>query len=65
MRILICIVAVLSCIEANAAGCPNGQCGVRKVNGTVQTVRNVTKGAVQVVTPPYRGRCSNGKCKVR
>jgi len=70
MRILICVAVALCCVAAHA-DCPNGRCSLNQpvrtvTRGTVQTVRTVTKGAVQVVTPPYnRGRCTNGRCKVR
>jgi hypothetical protein len=65
MRTLMICAAILFCVEAHAADCKNGNCGVnavRKVtNGTVSTVRSVTRGTVRVITPPY---CPNGKCKV-
>jgi hypothetical protein len=68
IRFILCFTAILFCLEANAAGCQNGRCStVRTVRtGTVQTVKNVSKGAIRVVTPPYRtGRCVNGKCNLR
>ena len=70
MRILMCLAVALFCAVANAGDCPNGRCSMNQpvrtvTKETVQTVRIVTKGAVQVVTPPYRSRCANGRCKVR
>ena len=46
--------------------CTNGRCGVvygAKVvtKGAVQTVRNVTHGAVNLVKP----NCANGKCSLK
>jgi hypothetical protein len=80
MRILACLAVVLLCAEAYA-GCPNGQCQLNRpvvgaaheavkvtrdvAVGTVQVARNVTVGTVRAVTPPYRGRCVNGRCRVR
>ena len=62
MRTMIICAAILFCVEVQASDCKNGKCGVRKVaNGTVTTVRNVTRETVRVVTPPY---CPNGKCRV-
>jgi hypothetical protein len=62
MRTMIICATLLFCIEAGAAECKNGKCGIRKVtNGTVATIRKVTKETVRVVTPPY---CPNGKCRV-
>lgn len=67
MRYFLFFVAVVFGLEVSAAECKNGSCSVRTVvNGSVQTVKNVSKGAIQVVTPPYkRVRCVNGKCNVR
>lgn len=67
MRYFAFACAMFFCLETNAAECHNGRCSVvRSVpKQTIQTVRNVSKGAIHVVTPPYRGRCKNGKCFVK
>lgn len=63
MRYILFVLAVIFGLEANAAGCKNGQC-VRPA--TKQTVRTkvVTKETVRVANP-YGFRCVNGKCNVR
>lgn len=78
MRIFLAVLFVFACASANAecvggrcsTRCSNGRCGtmvrqpVRTVTkSTVGTVRNVTKGAVEIVTPPYG--CANGRCRVK
>ena len=68
MRYVLLVAAVaLFAFEAGASECRNGRCGVVRssTKQTVQTVRKVSRGAVQIVTPPYKGRCANGKCSVR
>lgn len=67
MRYFLFFVAVAFGLEVGAAECKNGTCSVRTVTrGTVRTVKNVSKGAIHVVAPPYNGsRCVNGKCNVR
>lgn len=66
MRTILFVCAVVFCLEINASECQNGKCSLRSVpKQTVQTVRNVSKGAIRVVTPPYKGRCVNGKCNVK
>lgn len=66
MRIIFCVLIALVALETNASECKNGKCPVRTVTkGTVQTVTNVTKGTIRVVTPPYTGRCKNGKCGLK
>lgn len=70
MRILICVAVALCCVAAQAGDCPNGRCSLNQpvrtvTKETVQTARNITVGTVRAVTPPYRGRCTNGRCKVR
>lgn len=78
-RILFAVLFSVACASAHAecvggrcsTRCTNGRCGtmvhsmpIRTVTkGTVSTVRNVTKGAVQIVTPPYG--CANGRCRVK
>ena len=66
-HVLLVVAFALFAFEAGASECRNGRCGVVRSSArqTVQTVRNASRGAVQVVTPPYRGRCANGKCSVR
>jgi hypothetical protein len=70
------LVAGLMCLEASASDCANGRCALKQqpvrtvtknvVTGAVTGAYTVTKGAVQVVTPPYRtSRCRNGRCYSR
>jgi len=70
MRILMCLAIALCCVAAQAGDCPNGKCSLSRpvktvTKGAVQTVRTVTKDTVRFVTPPYQGRCVNGRCRVR
>lgn len=64
MKYFVFVLAVVFGLELQAGECKNGQCAVRK--GTVQTVRNVTRGTIRTVTPPYKARhCVNGKCFIK
>jgi hypothetical protein len=71
MKFIFCLIIAAFALEANAAECQNGRCGVRPVpkavmvtEQVVKTTKNVAVGTVRVVTPPY-GRCKNGRCYVR
>ena len=66
MRIILCVLIALFALETNAAECKNGKCALKNfTKETVQTVTNVTKNTVRVVTPPYKSCCKNGKCGLK
>lgn len=45
MRFLLVIAALLFCVEASAANCKNGKCGVTK---TVKTIKSCPNGKCKV-----------------
>lgn len=63
MKFISIILMSIFCLEIHAAECNNGRCFVRSApKQSIQVVQNVSKGTIRVVTPPYKGRCMNGKC---
>lgn len=78
MRIAFALIFSLVCVNVNAecvggrcsTRCSNGRCAVSQpvrtvVKDVAPVVGNTVRGTVRVVTPPYRGRCANGRCNLR